>query len=425
MGDWLVNVRGDVVVPMTTSEIVEGLRAAKLSERSLVWRLGMLDWIVLGDVPQLRLASGAALSSAPPPASARVVSARAAQPPTEVQAESQRRRNTLPFGFPAARDSASVRQPSGFRAPSPAPAPAPAPLAKPLSAPRAATVPRPSVTLPVAPVAPVIQPTEESFALAVYERPVASLTFSDSVAAEWRGEPRPASEPPPPSSAPAARATARKLTPLPAPSAPLSLNASMPHSLAPTTFEAQGAIGSRPPSAYADLSVVLAADFRAAKASSRRLAVFGALGSALFASAITVCLMRTPSPELPTPAAQPVAVQPVPAAAAAPPLVAVAAPSPVPVKAKPAAPRVPRAPLRARVKPVPRPAPTVSSSEPAVSDNPYPANDEPEPSAVATPDRSPASDGAPAPPSGEPSRAPAAAREAKPSTPATDAPGAP
>ena len=421
MGDWLVNVRGDVVVPMTTAEIVEGLRAAKLSERSLVWRLGMLDWVVLGDVPQLRLAGGAALSSAPPPASARVASARVTPPPTEVQAESQRRRNTLPYGFPAARDSASVRQPSGLRVPSPAPASAPQANPLPLPAPRAVTVPRPTVSVPVAPIAPVMPPTEESFALAVYERPAASLTFSDSVAAEWRGESRPA-PPAPPSAIAAPPVTPRKLTPLPAPAAHLPLNAGVPNSLSPTTFEARSSTGSRPPNAYADLSVVLAADFRAAKASSKRLAVFGALGSALFASAITVWLMRAPARDSLAPAAQPVVAQPVPAPPPAPPLVAVAAPtSTIVAKAKPAAPRVPKAPWRAHAKPVPRALPTVSSSEPA-SDNPY---DAPEPSA-ATPQRTPANDATSAPPtpSVEPSRTPAPASES-PSAPATDAPAAP
>ena len=385
MGDWLVNVRGDVVVPMTTAEIVEGLRAAKLSERSLVWRLGMLDWIVLGDVPQLRLAGGAALSSAPPPASARVASARVEPPPTEVQAESQRRRNTLPFGFPAARDSASVRQPSGLKAPAPQvkPAPAPATPMKPAPAPRAAAVPRPTLAAPIVPITAASD--ESTVALAVYERPAASLTFSDSVAAEWRGESRPAPEPPAPRSAGTQRMSERKLSPMPAPSAPLPQSANVPHSLAPTTFEALGATSSRPASGYADLSVVLAADFRAAKASSKRWAVFGALGSALFASAITVWLMRAPTPELATTnlSAQPVAVQPLPAPPAAPPVVPAAAPAQVAAKAQPAAPRVPRAPLRARVKP--RPMPAVSATAAPVSDNPYPANEEREPSGAATP----------------------------------------
>jgi len=63
-GEWLVNVADDVVVPMTTLEVVDGLRKGRLSEQSLVWRIGMHDWTALVEVPQLRLAAG----SVPPPA---------------------------------------------------------------------------------------------------------------------------------------------------------------------------------------------------------------------------------------------------------------------------------------------------------------------------------------------------------------------
>ena len=66
--EWLVNIADDVVVPMITSEVVDALRAGRLSDRSLVWRIGMHDWTPLADVPQLRLVAG---PSAPaPPASA-------------------------------------------------------------------------------------------------------------------------------------------------------------------------------------------------------------------------------------------------------------------------------------------------------------------------------------------------------------------
>lgn len=97
-GEWLVNVAGDVVVPMTTSGVIGGLRAGRLSERSLVWRIGMHDWTALFDVPQLRLAAGAEPA---PPASGRVVAHLA---PLKAQAEARRRQDTLPFGFPAVRD---------------------------------------------------------------------------------------------------------------------------------------------------------------------------------------------------------------------------------------------------------------------------------------------------------------------------------
>jgi hypothetical protein len=52
------------VVPMTTLEVVDALRKGRLTEQSLVWRIGMHDWTALLEVPQLRLAAG----SVPPPA---------------------------------------------------------------------------------------------------------------------------------------------------------------------------------------------------------------------------------------------------------------------------------------------------------------------------------------------------------------------
>src|SRR5450432_3029065 len=57
-GEWLVNVADQVIVPMSKAEVVAGLRSLRISERSLVWRVGMHDWAPLADVPQLRLAAG-------------------------------------------------------------------------------------------------------------------------------------------------------------------------------------------------------------------------------------------------------------------------------------------------------------------------------------------------------------------------------
>lgn len=413
MGDWLVNVSGDVVVPMTTAEVVDGLRAQKLSERTLVWRLGMHDWTVLGDVPQLRLAAGPTVLNAPhpPPASARMPVA-----PPQAQAESQRRRNTLPFGFPAARDAAGARRSgspttaASARAVS-VPRPTPAPRAEPAL--RAEIVPRPSPAPLADPAldtvarfeAQALTGDESVTALAVYDRPVASLTFADSVAAEWRGE----SRPPPPAAPP--------------PSVPPSSNRSdaprsaFPNSLAPTTTEPV------PRSVYADLSVVLASDFRAAKASSKRVALWGALGSALLASALTVWLMSGHASEAPTsaPAAQPVAAPALIAPPApTPPVVAAApaAPSAVAVKVK-SAPRVVRA-WRPRSKPSVRPPPSAATSEP-VSDNPYPANDPAEPRAPATAEPSAPSEPS-APPSVDSSPSPAPKAEPAPAVDPTPSP---
>lgn len=393
-GDWLVNVSGDVVVPMSTSDIVEGLRAAKLSERSLVWRLGMPDWIPLGDVPQLKLAAGSVRPSAPPPASARVVQA-------STESRESARRSTLPYGFPAARDPASVREPLGLVPSSPSSTPLP---------------PRHTGASPKA-------SSDDDDALAVYDRPIASLTFSDSVRAEWHGAPRTA-----PQSAPA-RVSERALTPVPAITARLSERArpAFPNSLIPTTSELESArSGARLPG-HADLSVVLASDFRAAKASTKRVALWAALASAVVASGLTLWLVRMPAWEAPSTsaaaqpaAAPPVAAAPVAALPVAPPPVELPTPSASASAIRAAIPRQPKAALRPRVKPVPRVEPPVAASEPAASDNPYGESPSDTDAHVATPQQSaPASSaqGAPkeapaphlesaAPPVADPSSAP-------------------
>lgn len=142
-GEWLVNTVDSVVVPMSMAELVELLRAGKLTERSLVWRIGMQEWAHVEKVPQLRLAarlpprapssSPAASRAKPPPKPAR---------PTPVpQAAGLSRRSTLPFGMPA-----------------------------------------PKVPLPRPAILPT--PAADEPALAVYARPAATISFelsADSV----------------------------------------------------------------------------------------------------------------------------------------------------------------------------------------------------------------------------------------------------
>ena len=82
-GGWLVNVADDVVLPMTTLEVIDGLRAERLSDKSLVWRIGMHDWTPISDVPQLRLAAG---SRFPPPVQPRVTEAPASVLPVPAPA---------------------------------------------------------------------------------------------------------------------------------------------------------------------------------------------------------------------------------------------------------------------------------------------------------------------------------------------------
>ena len=368
-GEWLVNVADDVVVPMTTPEIVEGVRNGKLSERSLVWRIGMHDWSRLLEVPQLRLATGA---SAAAPASARV----AVQPPVSVQAESQRRRNTLPLGFPAVRDPASVRQPAGFGATSP--------VTTPISAPRLSPPPKPNAAKQSS--APPATRHEEPHALAVYDRPAASLTFSDSVRAEWQGTAglvHQGAAPAP--SLPLVRPDVPlRLSPVPAVPARLQMRPSRaPTTLAPTTAEAENVADSRAVSPWGDLSVVLASEMRAVKASSKRVALWAAIGSALVASVLTLWLERAPASVTQTSA--PVALAQVtarPAAEPAPaPLLLVAeasakvraplASNALVAKSAPVVARAPAKPRAARPKPAAPATPHVSATPASTEPNPY------------------------------------------------------
>src|SRR5882724_10633434 len=235
--EWLVNVADDVVVPMVTSEVIEALRGGRLNNRSLVWRTGMHDWSALAEVPQLRLAAGpSALPSAASTPGPIVVNK-----PPKPTAE-QRRRNTLPMGFPAVRDSASVQQPAGLSAA----------LSTPVSTPRPGKPNR----------------EDSSDALAVYERPAASLTFSDSVRAEWQGKGRivnrSAASPAP--AAPSASSAPRRLTPVPVVPTrlPARIARSLPtNTLAPTTAEAETAASTRGVGMWGDRSVVLASELRA------------------------------------------------------------------------------------------------------------------------------------------------------------------
>jgi hypothetical protein len=168
-GEWLVNTVDSVVVPMSMAELVDGLRARTLTERSLVWRQGMQEWACVDAVPQLKLAA----RMAPTPATA----ARA-RPPEKPSAPPVRhtpprqtasphaglsRRSTLPFGLPT---------PPGSRPGH----------AKP-------TLPLPSLS------------PDEPGVLAVYARPAATISFDLSPEQPLRA-PAPPSVPAPHTLAP-------------------------------------------------------------------------------------------------------------------------------------------------------------------------------------------------------------------------------
>lgn len=445
-GEWLVNVAEQVVVPMTTTDVVLALRAHRLSERSLVWRAGMQEWTALADVPPLRLAAGKLAAPEPAPAPERLPlaqPARALHPPPKEPARAARdervRRNTLPFGFPVLRDPATIREPVGLH----------------------------FASAPVA-VAPRPRPpgNDDAEALAIYERAAPSLTFSDSVRAEWQGttgllhqpassaappvashatlpgiavqkieqelEQRPkfTREPPveskpkltlEPQSDPKPRLTLEPQSdPMQSRRAELErngLSSQAPSSLAPTTSEpGNQLLRARGAGLWGDLSVVLASDLRAVKASSKRITLIASLGSAALASLLTLWLARSPAARAPkvAPASQPVAaaapprtevvvepsVVPAPTALPTPDPIATPTPSAAPTPNAHLAPTlhagavavhaaqrvVSSSPPRAVVARPKPPPPSASEPEtPGVVANPGPYSATPEPSQPKTP----------------------------------------
>jgi hypothetical protein len=333
--DWLVNTMDSVVVPMSTADVVEALRIHKLTDRSLVWRNGMPEWTSIDRVPSLKLAARmpatlgpskptkpsrppTPIAGTPTPSLAAATNAAVApsQPPPGIGLS---RRSTMPFGMTGPNPS----RPAHAKPSSPPSAPAPAPR------------------------------SEEPEALAVYERPAATISFDLSPS-------EPARVPPP--------AAERSVPARPAPTPP-------PQTLAPTTTDTRSAPHSAPPPpprAYnPDLSVVAASHFRSELRSSKRKLLVSSLASAAAASALTLWLSgaapwsrvadsKAPprAPEAPAAlaaAAPPPAAAPAPAPAAVTPPAAQMQSAPAPAAA-PATTSAPLAQAMAAALVVPKPA---------------------------------------------------------------------
>lgn len=344
-GEWLVNTADAVVVPMSMIEVVEALRAHKLSERSLVWRAGMQEWAPVEKVPQLKLAARMpsvmppassapprpTLTSKPPPKPVRA----AATPAPAPTAALPSRRATLPFGLP----SPTTAGQSKPLHPKPTPRPAVAPL--------------PSA--------------EDTEVLAVYARPAATISFDLSPEVPLRSLSAPAATP--------------------------------PQTLAPTTTDStpRRAV-TLPPQRGADLSVVAASQFRQAQQFSKRLILVSSLGSAAVASLLTLWLSHH-EPARPavatTPPAQPATATP--AKPAPPPVVEPPAPAPVavtePPPAEPSAKPKPKYRVRAKAWRPARPkeadaattTATPQTADPSSEANPYDVQLEEDVSAKAKP----------------------------------------
>jgi hypothetical protein len=324
-GEWLVNTVDSVVVPMSMVEVVEALRAHKLTDRSLVWRTGMQEWQPVERVPQLKLA--ARMSSTPSVAPLRA--ATPSRPPTPKSS----RGTTAPQGTP----SQSV-----------------APLPMPSRKATLPGLPPPSKSRPSHPrlsaarsAAPPPASSDESDVLAVYARPAATISF--------------------------------ELAPEPAPqSAPPVLHA--PQTLAPTTTDTQPR--RPPPARNADLSVVAASQFREVQRSSKRLIWVSSLGSAAAASLLTLWLSSSPSSNHGAAGAPALPVQTLASKPAPPPTIA--APDPAPTLAAAEATPAPAPAEVASAKPKPkakrRPKAVVARPlAPAVAADAAPATPQDEP----------------------------------------------
>ncbi|HKY39785.1 MAG TPA: DUF4339 domain-containing protein [Polyangiaceae bacterium] len=351
--EWLVNTKDSVVVPMSTADVVEALRAHKLTERSLVWRHGMPAWTSIERVPSLKLAARlpATLGPSRPshPAQAAVASSPSAAPPPP---------SAAPFGRAAASPSRPPVSPSQTPRPSssrpiglsprstlpfgiPGPNPSRPASAKPSSPPRA-TPPR----------------SEEPEVLAVYDRPAATISFALSLS-------EPAVLPPPVPERPVAAQPAAPSPPkMPPP----------PQTLAPTTTDARSA----PPRPYnPDLSVVAASQFREVQRSSKRRLLVSSLASAAAASALTLWL----SGNLPWSRSAESKAPPRPAESPAAQVVAAAPPAPAPVAVTPA-PALGQAEAAAATSAVPSPAPLAQAMAAALT-RPKPAAAKPKAASAA------------------------------------------
>lgn len=335
----MVNIADDVVVPMTTLEVIDGLRKSKLSTQSLVWRIGMHDWTRVADVPQLRLAVDSTRGATPegvrPPAAP---GSGTPQAPFPAQTQTQRARNTLPLGFPGLEARGGVRKPA-----------------------------------PITPLAGRDEP------LAVYDRPNASLTFSASGRADWQG-----------------RVDSARLAPVPAVAAALPVTRpptpSLPNSLAPTTADAAAEDRARAPGAWGDLDELLSSERRADQRRSRRVVLGASLGSAAVAAIFTLFVIRSPirhaaTPPTRTAQASPMA-PPSPVPLPTPTLEAAATPSASVTTAMPAARQVapqrvaPRLARRPKGTATPARSDEASVDSPATASAPDTAGATPEPAAV-------------------------------------------
>jgi hypothetical protein len=375
-GEWLVNTNDSVVVPMSMAEVVQALRSGRLTDRCLVWRSGMQEWLQVERVPQLKLAARLPASApraprlSPPP-----------KPPKSARA------TTAPHGTPSASISPEASSSPSAAPPSPPPSPSSPRHSRPPppSSPRHSRPPPPSSARhsrppPPSSTHPSRPPIPRPATLVPREQVAERLAAAALPEPPSRVPPRTALPPPPGADdgvlavydRPTATISFELIQPASVPPSTLA-----PETLAPTTTES---VPSRPPMMRnADLSVVAAAQFRAKQRSWRRLIWVSSLASAAAASLLTFLLSGSSKPEPATagptaaelPASRPTSA-PSTAPTPPPPLAATpAAPTHDAAPSKPKTKRKARAWHPPRVAPVVAPPSASSTQDPSTEANPY------------------------------------------------------
>jgi hypothetical protein len=275
--EWCVNVAEGDISQLSVAEIAMALRSGRINEQTLVWRDGMADWIPLSDVPALGLVATRAKneSQTPPPAAVTAAAVTPTSPPAKASnrpvprpdlkrgpSERPKPASAKPSARPSAspsngapvKSSRSTLSPTASATSTPAPPAASNPASSQYSdedddenttvmtgralhmlrmSGKEPAKSKPAAAAPAAPPAPEIPPdappapsVERAPILAVYERPVATLAFADSV--EGMTPPPKTAAAPEPVAAPTPSRPSTTTPPQPTPRIPLPRTSSAP-----------------------------------------------------------------------------------------------------------------------------------------------------------------------------------------------------
>jgi hypothetical protein len=198
--EWKVNVEGREIVGMTAAEVVSKLRSGELSGQSLAWRDGMEDWTAIDALPVFALAAPVSSRPAASEARPKVSEPQAAEDVT-VKRAPQRTEIGLQPPTATILEAAST----AFEAYDPEGATSVRVLPEVPLDEQTVIIHEPA-TLPPPPGSEELTPSgrgeDLAGALAVYERPVATLAFPELDAPTEEetviSDPPASTEPPPP-----------------------------------------------------------------------------------------------------------------------------------------------------------------------------------------------------------------------------------